>query len=71
MLIILGCLVDPISMMFLTIPLIVTPMVKMGVNPIWLGILVAKTLEIGAITPPMGMNCFMLKSTVKELSMPV
>lgn len=69
MLIILGCLVDPISMMFLTIPLIVTPMVKMGVNPIWIGILVAKTLEIGAITPPMGMNCFMLKSTVPEFSM--
>jgi tripartite ATP-independent transporter DctM subunit len=69
LLIILGCLVDPISMMFLTVPLIVTPMTKMGIDPIWLGILVAKTLEIGAITPPMGINSFMLKSTVPEFSM--
>jgi tripartite ATP-independent transporter DctM subunit len=68
LLIILGCLIDPISMMFLTVPIIVVPMVKMGIDGIWLGILVAKTLEIGAITPPMGINTFMLKSTVPEFS---
>jgi TRAP-type C4-dicarboxylate transport system permease large subunit len=55
-------------MMFLTVPIIVVPMVKMGIDGIWLGILVAKTLEIGAITPPMGINTFMLKSTVPEFS---
>ena len=69
MLIALGCIVDPISMMFLTVPLIVPPFVAMGIHPIWLGIMVEKTLEIGAITPPMGINAFMLKSIVPEFSL--
>jgi len=69
LLIVLGCMIDPISMMFLTVPIIVPPMIKMGINPIWLGILVAKTLEIGMITPPMGLNAFMLKTIVPELSL--
>jgi len=67
-LIALGMIVDPISMMFLTVPLIGPTLFKMGVNPIWLGILVEKTLEVGALTPPMAINAFMFKTVVPEFS---
>lgn len=69
LLIALGCLIDPISMMFLTVPIIVPPLVTMGVDPIWLGILVNKTLEIAMITPPIGLNAFVVKSTAPEFSL--
>jgi C4-dicarboxylate transporter DctM subunit len=69
LLIAMGCVIDPISMMFLTVPIIVPPMVKMGIDPIYIGILVEKTLEIGAITPPFGLNAFMLKSVCPEFSL--
>jgi tripartite ATP-independent transporter DctM subunit len=65
----MGCIVDPISMMFLTVPIFVPPLIELGANPIWLGILVAKTLEIGMITPPIGLNAFVLKSVVPSFSL--
>lgn len=65
----LGCIVDPISVMFLTVPIFVPPLVELGAHPIWLGILVAKTLEIGMITPPVGLNAFVLKSVVPSFSL--
>lgn len=69
LLIALGCIIDPLSMMFLTVPIVVPALVEMGLNPIWLGILVVKTTEIGMITPPLGLNAFMLKNVVPEFSM--
>ncbi len=65
----MGCIVDPISMMFLTVPIFVPPLIELGAHPIWLGILVAKTLEIGMITPPIGLNAFVLKSVVPSFSL--
>ena len=65
----LGCIIDPISVMFLTVPIFVPPLVQLGAHPIWLGILVAKTLEIGMITPPIGLNAFVLKSVVPSFSL--
>lgn len=63
----LGCIVEPMSMMFLTIPIILPIVKEMGYDPVWFGILVVTTAEIGMVTPPMGLNCFMLKSVVPEL----
>jgi len=65
----LGCIVDPISVMFLTVPIFIPPLVELGAHPIWLGILVAKTLEIGMITPPVGLNAFVLKSVAPSFSL--
>ena len=69
LLLVLGCFVDPISVMFLTVPIFVPPLVERGADPIWLGILVAKTLEIGMITPPVGLNAFVLKGVVPSFSL--
>lgn len=55
---ILGCLVDTLSMLLLTLPF-VYPLIKAaGIDPIYFGILVVVFIELGAITPPVGMNLF-------------
>lgn len=69
LLLVLGCFVDPISVMFLTVPIFVPPLVELGAHPIWLGILVAKTLEIGMITPPVGLNAFVLKGVAPSFTL--
>ena len=69
-LLILGCLMDPASMMVITLPLAFPVLSQMGYDPVWLGIIVTITVEIGMITPPVGLNLFVLKGIVpKEVSM--
>jgi tripartite ATP-independent transporter DctM subunit len=59
---ILGCLMDPMSMVVLTIPFIYPTMLKLGFDPIWLGVVSTLSVEIGMITPPVGLNLFILKA---------
>ncbi len=59
---ILGCLMDPGSMVMLTIPFLFEPLVTMGFDPIWLGIVSVVATEIGMISPPFGMNLFVLQA---------
>ena len=69
-LLILGCLMDPASMMVITLPLAFPVLSKMGYDPVWLGIIVTIAVEIGMITPPVGLNLFVLKGIVpKEVTM--
>lgn len=60
---ILGCLMDPGSMIILTIPFIFPTLMALGFNPIWLGIVSTICVEIGMITPPVGLNLFILRSS--------
>ena len=69
LLLVLGCIVDPVSVMFLTVPIFVPPLIALGAHPIWLAIVVVKTLEIGLITPPVGLNAFVLKSVVPSFTL--
>ena len=65
--IILGCLMDSLSMILLTIGA-VFPLVKaLGFDPIWFGVILVTLAEIGAITPPVGMNLFVLNASVPNL----
>jgi TRAP-type C4-dicarboxylate transport system permease large subunit len=63
---ILGCFLEPISIMLLTLPILVPALGKLDVNLIWFGILVVKLLEIGLITPPVGLNVFAAKTLVGD-----
>ncbi len=63
---ILGMFLEPIGAMLLTLPLFLPLMNVHGVNEIWFGILVAKLLEIGMITPPVGLNVFVIHSVARE-----
>ena len=62
LMLVLGLFIDPISVMFLTVPIFLPPLERLGMDPIWIGVLVTKSLEIGLITPPVGLNAFVLKS---------
>ncbi|WP_408011225.1 TRAP transporter large permease [Pseudalkalibacillus sp. A8] len=55
---ILGFFMDQIAILILTLPLTFPIIISLGFNPIWFGILVTKTVEIGLVTPPVGMNVF-------------
>ena len=62
--IILGCFLDSIGLMLLTIPILLPMLEAVGADMIWFGVLVIKYLEIGLVTPPLGMNVYVIKSVV-------
>ncbi len=64
---VLGCLLDSLAMILLTIP-IVFPIVKaLGYDPVWFGIIMVMVVELGLITPPIGMNVFVIKGITKDI----
>ncbi|MGB3556312.1 MAG: TRAP transporter large permease subunit [Jannaschia sp.] len=65
-LILLGMLLDPIGIMLLTIPILLPVLETRDINLIWFGVLMAKFLEIGFITPPVGLNVFVVKGIVGD-----
>lgn len=58
MYIVLGCFMDTISMTVVTVPFIFPIIVSLGYDPIWFGVLLIKLIEIGVLTPPVGLNLF-------------
>jgi C4-dicarboxylate transporter DctM subunit len=61
-LLILGCLIDPITITLLTVPIFVPLIVQVGYDPLWFGVMFVINTEIGLITPPMGINLFAIKT---------
>lgn len=55
---VLGCFLDQIAVLFLTLPITFPIVIALGYDPIWFGIIMTKTVEIGLVTPPLGMNAF-------------
>ena len=66
MYLILGCFVDPVSMLLLTAPTVIPLVKEAGFDLIWFGIIYVVTSEIGMITPPMGLNLFIIQGISKE-----
>ena len=66
--IILGCVFESMSMMLLTVPIFFPVVVQLGFDPIWFGIVVVVVTEISLITPPVGLNVFVLSGLVKDIS---
>ncbi len=64
--IILGMFIDSIGILLLTLPLIIPIMESMQINMIWAGILLIKMLEIGMVTPPVGLNVYVIKGAVGD-----
>ncbi|MDZ4176729.1 MAG: TRAP transporter large permease subunit [Hydrogenophaga sp.] len=65
---VLGCFLDQLSILILTIPIALPLVVKLGFDPIWFGILVILLAEVGMVTPPVGLNVFIVS---KSANMPV
>src|ERR1700750_3385178 len=68
MYLVLGCLMDSLAMVILTVPIIFPVMLHLGFDPIWFGIIIVMTVELGLIHPPVGMIVFVIKSVVQEVS---
>jgi tripartite ATP-independent transporter DctM subunit len=68
MYLVLGCLMDSMAMIILTVPIIYPVILQLGFDPIWFGVIIVMTVELGLIHPPVGMNVFVIKSVVKDVS---
>jgi len=65
----LGCFLDAISMMVLTLPVILPVMATLKFDPIWFGVVCVIMMEAGLITPPMGLNVFTVAAIAKDTSL--
>ncbi|OGB00881.1 MAG: C4-dicarboxylate ABC transporter permease [Burkholderiales bacterium RIFCSPHIGHO2_12_FULL_61_11] len=68
MYLVLGCLMDAMAMIILTVPIIYPVILHLGFDPIWFGIIIVMTVELGLISPPVGMNVFVIKSVIPDVS---
>lgn len=62
---VLGCLMDSIGMIMITVPLLFPTIVGLGIDPIWFGVLLVLQVELGQITPPFGINLFVVQAIAK------
>jgi len=67
--VVLGCFVDALAMILLTIPIFFPLVMNLGFHPIWFGVIVVRMGEIGVITPPVGMNVYALSGIAKDVPM--
>jgi C4-dicarboxylate transporter DctM subunit len=67
MYLLLGCLMDALAIVILTVPIIFPLIKEMGFDPIWFGIIIVMTVELGLIHPPVGMNIFVIKSVLEDI----
>jgi C4-dicarboxylate transporter, DctM subunit len=68
MYLVLGCLMDALAMVILTVPIIFPVIKELGFDPIWFGIIIVMTVELGLIHPPVGMVVFVIKSVIPEVN---
>lgn len=64
----LGMFIEGIGIMLLTLPIIYPLLQQANVDMIWFGIIVVKLLEIGMVTPPVGLNCYVISSSLKGVA---
>jgi len=67
LLIILGCFLEGFAMLVLTLPILFPTVVALGFDPIWFGVIMVIVLEMGLITPPVGVNVFVVKSIARDV----
>ena len=63
----LGAIMDELPMIMLTVPIFLPIMTELGFDPIWFGIYIVMVMEMGAICPPVGLNCFIISGIAKNV----
>jgi len=71
MYLVLGCFLESMSMLLLTLPIVFPLVVSYGIDPIWFGVLIVTLIEVALITPPVGMNVYMLASQIPSVPLNV
>jgi tripartite ATP-independent transporter DctM subunit len=69
MYIVLGCFMEGLAIMVLTIPIIFPMVLDMGFDPIWFGVMITLVMEMSLITPPVGINVFIISGISKDVPM--
>ena len=64
---VMGCLMDSLAMVMLTVPIFLPIMTELGFNGIWYGVLMIMVMEMGLITPPVGMNVYIVAGVAKDV----
>ncbi len=65
----LGCLMDSMAMLLITVPIFFPLIMSLGFNPIWFGVVMVRVCEIGLITPPVGLNVFIISGVARDVPM--
>jgi len=65
--ILLGCVMDSMAMILLTVPIFFPVARILGFDPIWFGIIIVRVVEMGLITPPVGLNVYIVKGVAKDI----
>jgi TRAP-type C4-dicarboxylate transport system permease large subunit len=66
--VVLGTAMEELSMILLTVPVFFPLVVGLGFDPVWFGIIIVVVVQIGLISPPVGMNMFVVKSMLPRIS---
>ena len=64
---VLGCFMDAIGMLLLTLPVFYPAVIKLGYDPIWFGIVVVKMCGVCLLTPPIGLSCFVVAAVRRDI----
>ncbi len=67
--IVMGCFLDAMAMIILMVPIVFPVILQLGFDPIWFGVIIVMTVELGMITPPVGMNVFVINSIARQVSL--
>ncbi len=67
--IILGALMDELAVILVTIPVVFPAMMQLGFDPVWFGVVIVMTCTLGMISPPIGMNVFVINSLARDVSL--
>ena len=65
----MGCILDAMAMIILLVPIIFPVITQLGFDPIWFGVIIVMTVELGLITPPVGMNVFVINSLARDINL--
>ncbi len=68
--IVMGCILDAMAMIILLVPIVFPVITQLGFDPIWFGVIIVMTVELGLITPPVGMNVFVINSIARHVKLP-
>src|SRR5699024_1451138 len=64
---VLGCFLPPVSIIVLVTPILLPMILNLGFDPIWFGVVMTINMEMGLITPPVGLNLYVLKGIAPDI----
>jgi len=66
---VLGCVMESLAMILITVPILFPLVVEAGLDPVWFGVIAVVTVETGLITPPFGLNLYVVRAAASDLSL--